>query len=131
MLSLTGKLIEELQRYGLVRDCRPWGVMLGLNAPDNNITIKYITIDPGKRTSEQYHKSKLELLIILDDFQASGYVETGEDGRSIERHVDGPLVYIGPGVRHRVTGPIEYLEVSTYDDDTDTVRVNDDYGRVP
>jgi hypothetical protein len=39
------------------------------------------------------------------------------------------MVRISPGVVHRVTGPLVYLEVSTYDDDTDTERLADDYGR--
>jgi hypothetical protein len=38
-------------------------------------------------------------------------------------------VRVPPGTAHRVTGPLAYLEVSSYDDNTDTVRFTDDYGR--
>lgn len=101
-------------------DLRPWGVMRWMDAPRSNVTIKYLTVMAGARTSFQVHKIKDELLIILE---GSGYVDV--DGMQY----GGGLIRIHPGTPHRVTGPLSYLEVSSYDDDTDTYRLEDDYGR--
>jgi quercetin dioxygenase-like cupin family protein len=93
-----------------------------MSAPEHNLTVKYLTVQSGGRTSLQRHDRKDELLLILD---GSGWVEAG----GAYWRGAGELVRIRPGVVHRVTGPLTYLEVSSYDDDTDTVRLGDDYGR--
>jgi len=49
-------------------------------------------------------------------------VEVNGNVRHAER------IRIFPGERHRVTGPLQYLEISTYAPD-DVVRLEDDYGR--
>jgi mannose-6-phosphate isomerase-like protein (cupin superfamily) len=90
-----------------------------LDAPSHDLTVKYMFVARGSRTSLQQHQRKDELLIVLF---GSGYIEVGA-----ERHIG--MARIRPGVPHRVTGELSYLEVSTYDDDTDTTRLEDDYGR--
>jgi mannose-1-phosphate guanylyltransferase/mannose-6-phosphate isomerase len=101
---------------------RPWGFMRALNAPKANLTVKYLCVHNGERTSLQYHKHKDELLFIIN---GSGFVDVGG-----ERYEGAGLpVRIKPGVVHRVTGPLVYLEVSSCDDGTDTIRLSDDYGR--
>ena len=93
--------------------------MRWLDAPGHDLTVKYLTVDDGQRTSLQRHDRKDELLIVLD---GTGCVEVAGEPR-------GGTVRIRPGTPHRVTGPLTYLEVSGYDDDTDTIRLADDYGR--
>lgn len=117
--SSTDKLLDQLAATHRT-DLRPWGVMRWLDAPDHNLTVKYLTVSPGHRTSLQVHKIKDELLIVLE---GSGYVDV--DGMQY----GGGLVRIHPGTPHRVTGPLTYLEISSYDDDTDTYRLEDDHGR--
>lgn len=125
MPSSTGELLDTLVRNGFARDSRPWGIMMSVHSVDHDLHVKYITVAEGKRTSLQYHRYKDELLIML---VGMGFVEV--DGR-IQSVRDGHCVRIPPGVQHRVTGPLSYLEVSTYDDDTDTIRIEDDFGRAP
>lgn len=103
-------------------DERPWGYMRVLNDADHDMTVKYLYVRPLHRTSLQYHERKDEYLLIVD---GDGRVEV--DDRTYEG--PGHYVHIPPGTKHRVTGPLAYLEISSYDDGTDTVRLEDDYGR--
>lgn len=125
MQSSTAELLNTLVRNGFARDSRPWGIMMSVCSLDDDLTVKYITVADGKRTSLQYHRYKDELLIML---VGMGFVEVDGVIRSVR---DGHFIRIAPGVLHRVTGPLSYLEVSTYDNDTDTIRVEDDFGRAP
>jgi mannose-6-phosphate isomerase-like protein (cupin superfamily) len=119
MPSPTAELLDELMVHCRTEE-RPWGFMCWLDAPGQDLTVKYLSVKDGQRTSLQRHEHKDELLILLG---GSGHVEAG--GRVCR----SDMVRISPGVVHRVTGPLVYLEVSTYDDDTDTERLADDYGR--
>jgi len=121
MPSSTGDLLDELMLH-VHTDVRPWGFMRALDAPGCDITVKYLAVSDGSRTSLQRHDRKDELLFIL---HGSGYVEVGDATYWASKTV----VRIPPGTVHRVTGPLTYLEVSSYDDGTDTVRLEDDYGR--
>ncbi len=124
----TAELLDSLvrNRNEFKMDKRPWGIMTCLGTRDYDITVKRILIASSSRTSMQYHERKDELLVIMD---GTGYVLIDEGNVRGEHHGIGRYVRIKPGTRHRVVGPLEYLEISTYDDDTDTVRVADDYGR--
>lgn len=117
--SSTDRLLDQLMSSHRT-DRRPWGVMCWLDAPSFDLTVKHLTVRAGERTSLQYHKAKDELLVILG---GDGWVEV-ETYRCSEG-----MVRIKPHKVHRVVGPLSYLEVSTYDDDTDTCRLADDHGR--
>jgi mannose-6-phosphate isomerase-like protein (cupin superfamily) len=120
MPSPTGKLLDSLMLHTRAGQDRPWGWMRWWDAPGHDLTIKHLTVREGHRTSLQLHQRKDELLIFLD---GTGHVEIGD------RCYVGGMIRIPPGTKHRVVGPLSYLEVSTYDDDTDTTRLEDDYGR--
>ncbi len=121
MPSSTADLLDQLTAHQSTVT-RPWGLMRWLDAPAQDLTVKYLVIDAGQRTSLQRHDRKDELLLICS---GSGYVEVGD----VRCRGDGRVIRIGPGTVHRVTGPLAYLELSSYDDDSDTVRLSDDYGR--
>ncbi len=115
----VAELLDEISvRY----EKRPWGFMEELGAPNFGLTVKYLFVGDDERTSLQYHREKDELLYILC---GNGAVQVGD------RYVQAPgkLIRIKPGVVHRVEGHLEYLEISSYDDGTDTVRLEDDYDR--
>jgi mannose-6-phosphate isomerase-like protein (cupin superfamily) len=120
MPSPTADLLDALAAHDRTEE-RPWGLMRWLDAPEGDLTVKYLTVKQGKRTSLQRHDRKDELLIIIG---GAGYVEADGELRG------SGCVRIKPGVLHRVTGPLTYIEVSTYDDDADTVRLADDYARL-
>ncbi len=125
MPSPTADLLDALLGLAHYRtELPPWGFMHWLDAPTRDLTVKYLVVMENERTSLQLHQRKDELLIILSNGgELDGFVEA--DGK----RCTGNAVRIRPGTPHRVTGPLSYIEVSTYDDGTDTVRLEDDYGR--
>lgn len=146
--SSTAELLDALESASAEHHNRPWGRMLTLGASKVDLTVKHISIPRGARTSLQYHERKDELLIVLNDF-AEGFVSVWSEDRRVVatmglglHAIDGAdlddllacsgghVIRVKPGMLHRVTGPMEYLEVSTFDGDDDTIRIADDYGRV-
>lgn len=121
MPSATADLLDELVVHHRTEH-PPWGFMHWLDAPSHDLTVKYLSVAKGKRTSLQRHAHKDELLIIVSGM---GRIEAG----GLTYGGVGMKVRIWPGTVHRVTGPLSYLEVSTYDDGSDTIRLEDDYGR--
>jgi mannose-6-phosphate isomerase-like protein (cupin superfamily) len=89
---------------------KPWGwEEILMETP--NYRVKKLFVIIGHRTSEQYHKLKEETWIFPD----------------------GRVQHIAPGAVHRLAnnGPhpvLEVLEVA-HGDDSDIVRLQDDYGR--
>lgn len=85
---------------------KPWGHEeilheLGL------MRVKRLVVKEGHRTSLQYHIHKAEVWFFP---------------------TTGAYTVIAPKQEHRLTGPVEVIEVSTGSDD-DIVRLEDDYGR--
>src|SRR5438034_7379854 len=104
MPSPAADLLDELAAHCRT-DQRPWGFMRWIDAPGHDLTVKYLTVRAGERTSLQWHDRKDELLVVLG---GTGSVEAG--GQSYDGEC---LVRIRPGTPHRVTGPLAYLEVSS------------------
>jgi mannose-6-phosphate isomerase-like protein (cupin superfamily) len=130
----TGKLISALGElpWGVTVHQKPWGTEQELSLPVLNFTVKRLVVRSNARTSLQVHESKDEVIIILgpDDppeIQERGFVELAVLGGELTV-VDLPVIHVPPSVTHRVTGPLEYLEISTYHPD-DVIRLADDYGR--
>jgi mannose-6-phosphate isomerase len=106
---------------------KPWGrvVTYALNQP---VSVRVITVEPGKETSVHYHRMRDETWVVLDDGLT---VEIGD-------HVVTP----GPGEeftipaeqthRIRCTGatPGRILEIAYgYTSEDDAQRLEDSYGR--
>lgn len=106
-----------------VWDERPWGYMRAVHVPGRDLTVKYLYVREGHRTSLQYHERKDEWLLVID---GTGCVETDTGDECAGA---GHFIHIPPGRVHRVTGPLSYMEISTYDAGDDTIRLEDDYGR--
>ena len=73
---------------------------------NEHYTIKVITVNPGCRTSLQFHDEKIETHI----------------------YPDGKIIHIPPKMVHRICGPTTVIEVS-HGVDEDIHRLEDDYGR--
>jgi len=110
-----------------IYDKRPWGSedILTVNEPS---TVKILTIEPGQRSSLQYHNHRKEFWKIIE-----GEAVFEIDGKKIEAKV-GDEVDIDTKVTHRLVGkdePAKILEISFGEfDENDIVRLEDDYGRV-
>ena len=94
--------------------------------------VKLLKINPGSRTSLQYHRDKREDMYVVS---GTPLIELGLHSTDVESNAH---VRIGFGVYHRITNiglsPLEIIEVSTTmsgnePDEQDIVRVRDDYGR--
>jgi mannose-6-phosphate isomerase len=114
----AAKFINTVANGRLERVVKPWGWEVIVDTGD--MLLKTIYIKKGARTSLQYHQRKEEVIVKCG---GSGYVEvTGKEFHGCE-----PL-HILPGTLHRSVGDMLLLEVTTRDN-SDVVRVDDDYGR--
>jgi mannose-6-phosphate isomerase-like protein (cupin superfamily) len=108
-------------------DKRPWGLeeILTINEPS---TVKILTINPGQRTSLQYHNHRKEFWKII---QGEAIFEI--DGKKIDAKI-GDEMDIDTKMTHRLIGKDEQakiLEISFGKfDENDITRLEDDYGRI-
>lgn len=110
-----------------------WGQERWLHEEERNgpYGFKFIRVTAGRRTSLQYHEHKRESYFILEGEAVMHYRET-RDGENLRLPMPaGTLAHVDPGAVHRVEAvtDIVLVEVSTYDDGSDNVRLEDDYGR--
>jgi len=118
---------------------RPWGYYEVL-AEGPGYLVKRITVDPGKRTSLQWHEKRQERWTKVSG-QGVVYIENDSDGKIVDyaMHVIDPGTWVIPVRRkHRIesagTVPLVIIEVQTFDADNpsgedDITRIEDDYNR--
>lgn len=110
-----------------------WGQERWLHEEEENgpYGFKFIRIKAGLRTSLQYHEHKRESYFILEG-EAVMHYRREKDSETLQLPMPaGTLAHVDPGAVHRVeaVSDIVLVEVSTYDDGSDNVRLEDDYGR--
>lgn len=111
---------------------RPWGrydVIYEDRIGEVTIKVKKIKVNPNQRLSLQYHGCRDEYWSIIEGF---GEVERNDEVLPAKC---GDEFLIPRGMIHRITaGPkgINFLEIAVGHrvDESDIVRVKDDYGRV-
>ena len=105
---------------------RPWGTFETLHDSDS-YKVKKICVNSGQSFSLQYHKHRYEDWIIVE---GSGIIN---DGWKIRNCIVGDRFHIPPKNIHRATaGPngLVFIEVQRgICDESDIVRIEDDYGR--
>lgn len=107
---------------------RPWGRFQSF-VTNELVTVKVITVEPGKRLSLQSHRQRAELWQVLDAAQLD--VTVGDQTWSA---VQGEQIWIPVGTVHRLgnsgTSPARVLEVGfgQFDED-DIIRLEDDFSR--
>lgn len=106
---------------------RPWGTFETL-LECSSYKVKKISLNPNQSFSLQYHNSRFEDWIIVE---GSGKIFNGTVFRNC---IVGDRFHISPKTIHRATsGPngLVFIEVQRgFCDETDIVRIEDDYGRV-
>lgn len=110
---------------------KKWGQERWLFETDAPYGFKVIRIKSGRRTSLQYHEHKRESYFILEG-EALMHYRAERDGETLLLPLPaGRLVHVDEGYVHRVEAvtDIVLIEVSTYDDGSDNVRLEDDYAR--
>lgn len=113
-----------MKKYG---EKRPWGGFEQFTHNEKS-TVKILTIKPRERLSLQYHKKRKEFWRVLD-----GSVKVTV-GKKIFTAKKGDEVIIPKKTQHRAQAfskPVRILEIALGDfDESDNVRIEDDYGRV-
>ncbi len=115
------------QRAQMIVSERPWGRFHQF-ATNQNVTVKTIIVEPGKRLSLQRHEHREELWHVLD-----GVADTHVDG--VERSVAaGEEVLVPQGAVHRLgnsgTERLHVLEIAFgHFDEDDIERLQDDFDR--
>jgi mannose-6-phosphate isomerase len=126
---LPGVRMIHFQDVKLVR--KRWGQERWLHEEDAPFGFKVIRIKAGHRTSLQYHAQKRETYHILEG-KAVLVLRADKDGPDIRMDFSaGMIAHVEAGAIHRVeaVSDIVLVEASTFDDGTDNVRIEDDYGR--
>lgn len=104
---------------------KPWGHEKIL-VKEYSYVVKEIYVKPGHRLSKQYHKKKIETMILID-----GMATLELNGEIIEMNGMRPVL-IRPGATHRLCAGDWFgctvVEVSSPELD-DVIRLEDDYGR--
>lgn len=108
-----------------------WGQERWLHQQDSQFGFKVVRIRAGCRTSLQYHKRKQETYFILDGEAILHYRAAIDAPNQVVAFPAGAVAHVDAGAVHRVAAVTDVIlvEASTYDDGTDNVRVEDDYGR--
>lgn len=108
---------------------RPWGrfQQFTTNEP---VTVKTITVEPGRRLSLQTHGHRAEMWQVL---QGVADVQVGDRSWAAR---PGEMVWVPPGAVHRLgnsTGEVTRILELAFGpfDEADIVRLQDDYARCP
>jgi len=133
--SKAGRKVEALVSTLPEIHHRPWGYYEIL-AHGPGYLVKRITVDPGKRTSLQWHKLRDEDWVFVDGTDCE---ITESDSYGTEYITNNPYsVFIIKGELHRIsntgTKPLVIIEIQTSDEpdgcrEDDIHRIEDDYDR--
>jgi mannose-6-phosphate isomerase len=126
---LPGVRMVHFHDLKLVR--KRWGRERWLHEEDAPFGFKVIRIEAGHRTSLQYHERKRETYHILEG-EAVLVLRADRDGPDMRLDfAAGMIAHVEAGAIHRVeaVSDIVLIEASTFDDGTDNIRIEDDYGR--
>lgn len=111
------------------KEQRPWGEFEVLLDTDYT-KVKRITVNPGHKSSYQYHERRNECWIIV-----KGSAVIILNNEKFFRN-EGESIYIPLGVIHRIINEtnesLVFIEVQTgtYFGEDDIVRLEDEYGRI-
>ena len=118
----------DLPAIGARRVEKPWGHELVWTETDR-YAGKILVIEAGRRLSLQYHRHKVESILVVSGRMR---LELADDAGAIRTEELGPgenrLIPAGRTHRYGAIERVELLEVSSPELD-DVVRVEDDFGR--
>ena len=111
----------------IIEDKRLWGSQTQLTMNESTAAA-FLVVDPGQALSEQSHKLRSELWIVIN-----GEMDVELDGVVTRLSGFGAKVFIPVGTHHRAYGldaPCTYLEIAYgFYDAEDITRYKDMYNR--
>jgi mannose-6-phosphate isomerase-like protein (cupin superfamily) len=107
-----------------------WGDETWLHSQTLPFGFKVIRLRAGCRTSLQYHQKKAEVYFVLDGL-ARLHFRTDGGTMATAPFIYGTVATVQPLAWHRVEAitDVTMIEASTFDDGSDNIRIEDDYGR--
>lgn len=113
------------------------GVTVPAQTPESRLDPKLLIVAPGQRLSLQYHHRRSEYWRVVC---GPVTVVTGADGDNLEEKIYnvGDVLYLPIGMWHRLIGLDAWglvaeiwasTDVANPSDETDIVRISDDFGR--
>ena len=108
---------------------RPWGTFTILEGGDG-YKVKRLTVNPGQRTSLQFHKRRSEHWVVA---QGAATVILGKETKTVSRN---EYIYIPLGKEHLIENKGEIViqlievQIGDYLEEDDIVRLEDKYGRI-
>jgi mannose-6-phosphate isomerase len=159
VFDMVGKYLKELSlNFSNIDDARPWGgfFVIDETQTDDFIRIffpglernqagqsgqrlspKILLVEPGKRLSWQYHNRRAELWRVVAG--PVGIITSSDNQQgAIKELPTGETVQFAQGVRHRLIGLNnwgvvaeiwQHTDPQSPSDESDIVRVEDDFGR--
>ena len=119
------EMVDDGTNYYNMKITKPWGNEKE-RYRDQNCSLWWLHIDPGKETSMHCHPNKTTLLLVR------GGEATLTTLHSKHEMSKGTVVMIEAGAFHRTSsngGPVILYEVEFPVNKRDLVRLNDSYGR--
>lgn len=113
---------------GIRRVDKPWGHEL-IWAETDRYAGKILVIEEGRRLSLQYHRRKLESILVMSG-RLRFHLEAPDGQVRVEELGPGAarLIPVGRTHRYEAIERVELFEVSSPELD-DVVRIEDDFGR--
>lgn len=134
---------------------RPWGGFVRLENSDaehfiqtffpdstfetyENLSPKFLLVAPGKRLSWQKHARRAELWSVLEGPVGVKLSNTDEEPDEVRILAEGEDIQFGAEIRHRligldtwgiVTEIWQHIDAANLSDESDIVRISDDFGR--
>lgn len=136
---------------------RPWGGFFVLHEDDaekfiaaffpgytkdelmigDKLSPKFLVVAPGMRLSWQYHHRRAEIWRVLKNEVKIATSLTDDQGEP-KVYKEGEIIVLAKGERHRLIGHVDYgivteiwqhTDPSNPSDESDIVRLQDDFGR--
>ena len=111
------------------KEHRPWGAFTILERGDG-FKVKRLTVNPGHRTSLQFHKRRSEHWVVV---QGVATVILGKEAKTVSPN---EYIHIPLGEEHLLENNGEILmqiieiQIGDYLEEDDIVRLEDKYGRI-
>lgn len=158
VFSEVEKYIRQQRLTIVTKDAsRPWGGFFVLDEkqaelfaakffPDiksselylgGKLSPKFLLVQPGKRLSWQYHHRRAELWRVVYGKVGVATSDTDKEGK-VKEHNRGDLIRLSKGQRHRLVGLSswgvvaeiwQHTDPANPSDESDIVRLQDDFGR--
>jgi len=126
-----------LEDYKYPKTERPWGYYRVLFGVGNEVKLKELTVDPGKRLSMQKHKHRNELWFVSEGTATVNTIDGSTDLEEMDTLNRFDKLNIGVGEWHQLENktkkPLRIIEIQYGDncieDDISRIGVSDDYGK--